>query len=510
MRFLTGLLALVPAAGVITSTLCVRVSGLAAEQGAGASSWEWLRPDPRWQTPFARERPIFFVNAQQQADEWKQLMAFWNPATETVRDPTTGLTVTRNVVRIKVPRGLMQSPPVPPENPLTVARWALGKRLFFDPVLSSDGRHACASCHQPRAAFSDGKPLAVGIGGAVGAVRSPSLLNAAYSPHLFWDGRAGSLEEQAQGPVENAREMFDGRGDAWRSAVERVRAKGDYAERFREAFGTEPTRDTIAKALACYERTILCGNSVHDRAEVAARQRLGRQARPMENPTNAEDYELVLWEALARDDQAALVPLGIRTPADAGKIPDVARRLEHGRSLFFEKHACHHCHAGDRFTDGLFHNIGIGVKNGVIRPSDVGRFGRLPLGRKDVALLGAFKTPTLRGVATAGPHMHDGSLTSLESVVDYYDQGGEPSDALDFMMRDLDAERAWIRRREAEGLGPTPDVREFGGGRRAIVPLRLKLTSDDKRDLVLFVRSLSGDPVDPVVSGEEVMPEDRR
>jgi len=188
-------------------------AGAAAKQPTNDASYDWQFPDLRWQQKaFRHEQPISFVNRAQMPAEWDRLPAFWNKVTEKVADPVTGALVERKAVKIKVPLGLQQNPPVPAENPMTVAKWELGKKLYFDPILSSDGSVSCASCHDPRRGYTDQAAVSTGIKGSKGGISAPTVLNAAYSPLLFWDGRALSLEDQAQGPPQNPLEMFDGEG----------------------------------------------------------------------------------------------------------------------------------------------------------------------------------------------------------------------------------------------------------------------------------------------------------
>ena len=355
------------------------------------------------------------------------------------------------------------------------------------------GSVSCASCHDPRRGYTDQAAVSTGIKGSKGGISAPTVLNAAYSPLLFWDGRALSLEDQAQGPPQNPMEMFDGAGHAWQKVVQRVRQQTDYLQRFQAAFGTEPTRDAIAKAIACYERTVLSGNSIHDRADLA-RQRRGGTA------LEAQDYDVVLREAAARKDLSALAALGIDPTTEKHKLNEWARRLDHGRSLFFGKAQCNLCHSGDNFTDNQFHNLGVGVKAGLVASDGQGRFARLPTGHKNPELIGAFKTPTLRGLLGTAPFMHDGSEPTLESVINFYNKGGNANEFLDAKMRDLDREKAFevsrIQRTPFEG----PASNLFGSDQRPLIPRRLGLTASEKQDLVLFVKALEGDPVDPIVS----------
>lgn len=477
-----------------------------AETVVEAESYDWQMPDERLMAPFKERVPIVFVTRNQNAREWDRLPGFWNEASEQVADPKTGQVVERKVVKIKVPLGLSQPPPVPLENPMTVAKWALGKRLFFDGVLSSDGSVSCASCHNPRKGFADGAPVATGIKGLKGSINTPTVLNSAFNTLQFWDGRALSLEDQAQGPVQNPLEMFDGEGNAWHKAVQRLRADQEYVRAFRRVFGHDPTRDAVAKALAAYERTVFSGNSVHDRAELAMRKRVDEEETG-KYVLQPKDYETVLKDAISKKDLPALEALGLGLATDAGKVSEVARRINQGRELFFGKARCNGCHVGDNFTDNLFHNLGVGTRDGVLPPDALGRFARLPTGHKNAELAGAFKTPTLRGLLGTAPYMHDASLTTLEQVVDFYDRGGNINEFLDVKLRDYEAEKAFELSRRNGTPHRGPEVKLFGKDQKPVVPLKLNLSAEEKADLVLFLRALQGDPVDPIVADRSKLPQ---
>jgi cytochrome c peroxidase len=489
----------------------VGVSALWSRGQAGAAladnpaGYDWQQPDPTAQLPFDKEEPIYFVAEQSSPKEWHQLDAFWNEGTETAIDPKTGKEVTRKVVRIKVPLGLSQ-PPVPAENPLTVARWALGRELFFDPVLSSDGTIACATCHDPRSGFTTPTAVSKGIQGRLGTLNAPTILNVAYRSTLFWDGRTSTLEELSQEPIQNRVEMHHGEGHAWNQAVERVRAKGTYTPRFLLAFGTEPTRDTIAKALASYQRTVLSGNALHDRAVALARQQGGPAGDNPQSVPQMRDYEVVIEDALARRDSSSLVPLLGASILQVGlnqrELRFYATSIANGRKLFFGKGRCHECHAGERFTDNSFHNQGIGLEEG--KPIPPGRLGALPVGRKAVEMTGAFATPTLRGLVHTGPYMHDGSLSTLDAVVQFYVRGGQANEFLDIRRRDLETERDVLRALELYPPEKRPRNVFFGKDRKAVIPLRLALSAFDQEDLLHFLRALQGDPVDPRVADPKI------
>lgn len=459
----------------IAAAICNGLLGSSAAADK-TSNHEWEIPNKAWMKSLDEQVPVVFVNRSQQAAEWDKLTKYWSEGTQTVTDPVTGKKSENKVVKIKVPLGLTQNPPVPAENPITVAKWNLGKKIYFDPILSSDATVSCASCHDPSKGYTDQSQFSMGIKGNIGGMNAPTVLNSGYSLVQFWDGRAASLEAQSQGPPQNPLEMFDGKGDAWEKVVERMRAKPEYVAAFKEVFGTMPTRDGAAKAMAAYERTVLTGNSIHDRAELAMRKRVAEEETG-KLEVQAKDYEKVIQEAISAKDSVALDAIGVK---DKTQVSEVARAISNGRALFNGKARCNGCHVGDNYSDSQFHNLGVGAKNGKLADGVLGRFGSLPSGHKDATLVGAFKTPPLRQLLATAPYMHDGSEKTLEQVVDFYDRGGNVNPHLDVRMRDFEAEKA---------KGPN-----------AVVPLRLGLNASEKKDLVLFMKALNGEPVDPVVS----------
>lgn len=278
---------------------------------------------------------------------------------------------------------LIGLPPVvhPRENLPTAEKISLGRQLYFDGRLSSDGRVSCASCHDPAKGFSNGEQFATGIDGKKGGRNSPTIINSAYGKLQFWDGRAKSLEDQALGPIQNPIEMNMGLEDL----VSRLNGIEGYQKQFQKVFGTEVTSDGIAKAIAAYERTVLSGGAPYDKFRAG--------------------------------DQAALTEASMR-----------------GMKLFFGKANCSACHSGASFSDNGFHNIGI-------PGSDEGR----AVISKSSGDKGSFKTPTLREIARTAPYMHDGSLKTLEEVVTRYNKGGTPHPQLDeeiFPLKLTDAEAA--------------------------------------------------------------------
>ena len=287
---------------------------------------------------------------------------------------------------------------MPPGNPLTEAKVALGRELFFEPRLSRDRAVACATCHDPTRAFTDGRAVSVGVFDRRGARSVPSLVNRGYGKSFFWDGRTTNLEEQVLRPIQDPTEM-DMTLDEVVSGLRRDR---HYTTLFQAAFERTPNRDDLGRALASYVRTILSGDSPVDRYMYGSGEGLSDQAR-------------------------------------------------RGLRLFRGKARCANCHFGHIFTDEDFHNTGVAWSDG--EWLDDGRFEVTG----EETDRGRFKTPTLREVARTAPYMHDGSIATLEDVVEFYDRGGNSNPYLD------------------------PQVR----------PLRL--TGDEKRALLAFLRSLSGE-----------------
>lgn len=307
--------------------------------------------------------------------------------------------------------------PYPPDNLHTPSRIALGRLLFFDPILGGEFDVSCAACHHPVLAFADGRELSAGASGVgLGAARvtsvsrltglpigleprnSPTVFNAAFNAgeagvpsHLgfqFWDGRVNGLEEQAKVPITSRIEMA---GDAYRaevardSVVARLRAIPEYVDLFREAFPAEAqalrgpdiiSMDTYGRAIGAYERELVTRNSPFDR--------------------------------YARGEDDALTP-----------------RQKLGLELFFTKARCSSCHGGPMFSDFLFHVVGVpqqGDGKEVLPGDDTGREEHT----HNAADRYAFRTPTLRNAELTAPYMHDGVFATLEEVVRFYDRGAMP------------------------------------------------------------------------------------
>lgn len=289
-------------------------------------------------------------------------------------------------VVIRAPLGL-PALVIPAGNRPTGETVRLGRKLFYEKRLSVDDSVSCASCHAPETGFADRRGRSVGVGGKSGTRNAPTVLNAAYSPRQFWDGRAGSLEEQAGGPIANPVEM----NLPHAACAAKLNGDAGYRAAFERAFGPGPvTMERIRMALASFERTLVSGNSAFDR------YRYGGDVQAM--------------------NAAAIRGLAVFTDAGRGNCA-----------------VCHPIGAHDAlFTDGKFHNTGSGV-NGEGELTDVGRYAETKSERDR----GAFKTPTLRSVALTAPYMHDGSLQTLKQVVDFYTGGGNSNAHLDPEMKKI-------------------------------------------------------------------------
>lgn len=266
--------------------------------------------------------------------------------------------------------------PFPDDNPFTEAKAKLGQTLYFDPRLSRSNMQSCASCHNPSFAWGDGLPKGVGDHMRELGRRSPTILNAAWSELLMWDGRFESLEEQALGPIQADVEMNMPIDDL----VEKLSQIEGYPPLFAAAFDgdTEISADKIAMAIATYERTVISSEAPFDR-----------------------------WIK--------------------GQRNAISTSAQRGFTLFNGKARCAQCHSGWRFTDDSFHDIGL-------PDDDIGRGAELP---GIVKMRHAFKTPGLRNIDQRAPYMHDGSLANLADVVAHYDQGGVERPSLSEEMQPL-------------------------------------------------------------------------
>lgn len=256
--------------------------------------------------------------------------------------------------------------PAPADNQLTPDRAELGKILFFDPRLSGSNWISCTTCHNPALGWSDGLPTAMGVGMKTLHRATPTILNTAYNRIQMWDGRAPSLEEQATGPIVSPDEMNQNLDDL----VKELSAIPGYKELFEKSYpGEGISKQTISKAIASFERTVVSTESPFDK-----------------------------WR---KGDKKA-----------------VSESVKRGFTLFEGKANCAACHQGFNFVDNGFHNIGLKKTSDA---EDEGRFAH----KKVKVLKGAFKTPTLRDIALTAPYMHNGVYKTLEEVVDHYNSGGE-------------------------------------------------------------------------------------
>ena len=285
--------------------------------------------------------------------------------------------------------------PFPKDNPYTIEKAILGKKLYFDTRLSQANVLSCASCHSPGYGWGDG--LATGVGHLMKKLgrRSPTIINAAYGQIFMWDGRAETLEEQALGPIQADVEM----AMPLDQLMQRLKGIPEYKPLFEIAFPTKGiSSENVGKAIATYERTVVSGRAPFDS-----------------------------W--IDGNEKA---------------IPDDAKR---GFALFNNKAQCNACHSGWNFTDDSFHDIGL-------TSADIGR-GKFLEGVEKSQY--AFKTPGLREITRRAPFMHDGTMKTLEEVVEHYDHAG-------------------IHRPSRSQL---------------IKPLAL--TAQEKADLVAFLKTLTSD-----------------
>jgi cytochrome c peroxidase len=305
----------------------------------------------------------------------------------------------RSLQQVGVPLELTRTV-IPLDNPQTAEKIALGEKLFFDGRLSADGTVACATCHDPRRAFTDGRPTSIGIHGRAGQRNAPTILNALYNKTQFWDGRAKTLEDQAVFPIVNPVEMGQPSLDA---AVAAIAGSEEFQGAFRRVFGRPPNGPDLLRALASYERAQVSFDSPFD--------------------------HFIAGETKAIDDAA-----------------------KRGWELFNTKARCNKCHAltetkrdVTNFTDNDFHNIGIGIlRHNVVAlarqaeqrldsgdmaaidraaiQTDMSALGRFLITKKQ-ADTASFKTPNLRNVLLTAPYFHDGSQETLWDVIDHYNKG---------------------------------------------------------------------------------------
>lgn len=292
---------------------------------------------------------------------------------------------------LKIPQGF-PTMIIPEDNPMTVEGIDLGRRLFYDPILSADNTQSCASCHASAFSFTDhGKQFSTGINGTIGNRNTMAVINVGWIDNLFWDGRASGVEGQALGPVPNPIEM----NLPWPEAMNKLMADANYPDLFFNAFGTRDIDSSlVVKAIAQFERTMISSNAKWDkylRGEVQLSQ------------AEAKGFEI----------------------------------------FYTEKGDCFHCHTTILFTDNLFHNNGLdtqfsdkGLYNVSQNPNDIGKF----------------KSPTLRNIELTAPYMHDGRFASLEEVIEFYSHGVQFSATIDPLMKKVNQGGIQLTDEEKESL----------------------------------------------------------
>lgn len=271
---------------------------------------------------------------------------------------------------------------IPSENPLTLEGLELGRMLFYETLLSGDETQSCSSCHVQSAGFTDTARFSTGIDGFQGNRNAMVVFNLAWSPTLFWDGRATSLEEQALDPIVNPIEMHEN----WEDAAEKLNAHSEYPNLFKKAFNIDVIDSShVTKALAQFERTLISGNSKWDKF--------------YRGESILTEQELRGWDLFNVD--------GPYVGAD-----------------------CFHCHTAPHFTDFTFHNNGL---DSDVSMNDLGLY-LVTQNEYDKA---KFKTPTLRNIEVSGPYMHDGRFETLEEVIEHYNFGGHASSTVDPLMKNI-------------------------------------------------------------------------
>lgn len=299
-------------------------------------------------------------------------------------DDTNNASFSATPYTLEIPPNLngLLPPVIPNNNPLSIEGVALGRKLFYDPILSGNGTQACATCHLAQNSFTDPKKFSIGINGSEGTRNAMPIYNLAWNIEnkFFWDGRAIGLEEQAFQPVTNPIEM----NNTWPNAVASLQATSYYPELFNNAFGTS-TIDSVlvVKAIAQFERTMISANSRFDKFSLGT---------------------------------------GTLTPQE-----------ENGLAIFLDENRgdCFHCHGNPQsplWTDNKFHNNGL---DAVITDKGLGDVSG------DPADNGKFKTPSLRNLAYTAPYMHDGRFATLDEVIDHYSEGLVYSTTIDPLMKTI-------------------------------------------------------------------------
>ncbi|MBN2328934.1 MAG: c-type cytochrome [Candidatus Omnitrophica bacterium] len=297
----------------------------------------------------------------------------------TISLPLTAAPQSGTPMTIEPPLGLPPVP-IPDDNPMTVEKVELGKMLYFDKRLSKDKTLSCATCHIPEHGYAEPRETSLGIKSQLGPINAPPVINSAYATSMFWDGRMKTLEQQAAGPVDNPIEM----GHDIEEVAKEINAIPEYQKRFEDVFGQPADKDTITKAIAAFERTLLAGNSPFDRYQNGD-----------ENAISAEAKE--------------------------------------GWQLFQQK-LCATCHQPPVFSNWGFYNAGVEVVDGKIPD---GRF----IFTKSPTDKGSYRVPHLRNLKNTSPYLHDGSAKTIEEAVRFMAKGGIDNANLNPLFRAIKAQK---------------------------------------------------------------------
>jgi cytochrome c peroxidase len=344
---------------------------------------------------------------------------------------------------VKQPQLGLGQVPVPLNNPATLEKIQLGRKLFFDRRLSLNNTFSCAMCHVPEQGFTSNEmATSVGVEGRTVKRNAPTIYNVAYAELLFHDGRENTLEQQVWGPLLAHKEMAN---PSVGYVIDKINSNDDYTGLFEKVFKRGPSMETIGMAIASYERTLNSGNSAFDR-----------------------------W-LYGKDDQA------------------ISTEAKRGFELFQGKAGCANCHQIGKdtalFMDNQLHNTGVGYQQSMNKESGKQQVQVAPgvfvevdfsvvntvaeqkpndLGRYEVTQLPedrwSYKTPSLRNITLTAPYMHDGSISTIKQVIEFYNQGGVANENLDPLIK------------------------------------QLNLTTAEREDLVAFLDTLTGDNIDQLVA----------
>jgi cytochrome c peroxidase len=279
---------------------------------------------------------------------------------------------------LRVPMSQVGLPEVDEVSAEEYRQIELGRKLFFDPLLSRDGSISCATCHQPARAFSSPEIRPAGVNGRQDRRHPPAIINRRWGTAQFWDGRAASLEHQALQPIENENELASSIDDV----LAKLKSDDEYTQQFQAAFDDGINRDNLATAIASFERILLSADSPIDRFVTAS------------------------------------------------DSVDLTRSQRQGLWIYESKGGCWQCHSGHNYTDEKFHNTGVSWG---AEPPDLGYFEVTG----NAEHKGQYKTPTLRDVALTAPYMHDGSIATLSEVVEFYNRGGNENPNRDSRIKPL-------------------------------------------------------------------------